>query len=435
MTVCATCRRLLLFRRPSQLHPLCLPGRQLRFVSAATASVQDIQETTPRQEPSAPSKTPSKSTPAVAKPRRSKSEAKKAKAVENVEPPATSAPEGERQKHEPQRPTRPQVWRTLLDRQTLGQSSSVLVVRDAERKRQPQKNVQATHREQQASEADSIQKILSSVQKQEPDADEADVQRYISSLRPGAHAANDSSTPPSVPRVQFEETAKALTDGFNQTQLARYITAHTTSSTAKPSPSERQKRKERGFDVSRWVPDAGTQSTSTAQRHRGKKALVDNIMRSVWGVEVTEEVESTGSLKIQMDAKRLSLVLVEGEFCSLRNDHFTCLLIRGNLSPIHELSTTRGVSINVNAARGILTVSGNKHKCLEVVGDVERLFSQAYSIELDIRLLRPLLRAWRQTLNFDAIARKCSCHLEYRDLEKKVINSYTIFKNNVDSRS
>lgn len=201
---------------------------------------------------------------------------------------------------------RSQGWRTLLQNKTLGEAASILVLRDTERKKGGRRHGGEQQQEEQPSTNVDAGSLLESLEGQKIDPEQSEVNSSIDGLKPVAQKHGDLR-PPTIAQEQYDKALRRLGERFNQIQLARYIT-HASQEQDMPAEAEQ----ERSPLTRQWRPPNGANGKRPVA-HRGKKGLADNIIRSVWGFEVEEEINGQGTLDIRLDHNRMALALLDGE--------------------------------------------------------------------------------------------------------------------------
>ena len=219
--------------------------------------------------------------------------------------------------------TRPKGWTSFLKSNTLGQPASILVLRDSEEKRGSGGKEDAPEPTlQQKSVKDvNVDELLASVNAQRNEAGQEEVNQSIDALRP-LHL--NLGEPFMLASAQYDQILQALLRGFNQLQMSRYITIHEGDRALKerkavpnsPGPG----KSDAGIVRSDWGPmdrhglKLKAKPRTTVQ---GKGALAEAILRSIWGVEVREEVEQIGFLSVKLEVAKFSLLTRGGKTAHL----------------------------------------------------------------------------------------------------------------------
>jgi len=137
-----------------------------------------------------------------------------------------------------------------------------------------------------------------------------EVNRHLDSLRPRNSLGQDKTT---ISSEEFQGLLEEIRTGFAQLQLSRYITIHQGDAMLR-AQAEVARRRSKGEGISllrsAWVP-ANSTSTRTYVL-KGKKGLVNVIMRSIWGVEAHEEQEQMGAVNVGLDDKSKALLQAGG---------------------------------------------------------------------------------------------------------------------------
>lgn len=210
---------------------------------------------------------------------------------------------------------RPQGWRALLQNKSLGEAASVLVLRDTEEKRNGRRRHTNVEENSQSHAQLDVTKLLDSLKNQEVDPAQSEVNSSIESLRPDV-VQELSDRPVMVSQADYDRVTKQISDGFNQLQLARYITQNLEGSTLNTSPKAKLNQ-----STSAWQPPNTVKGNTAKKRNgvgRGKRALAVTIVRDVWHMEIEEEVRGQGSIHLHLDREKLAFALLEGELTAPR---------------------------------------------------------------------------------------------------------------------
>lgn len=206
---------------------------------------------------------------------------------------------------------RPQGWRALLQNKTLGEAASILVLRDTEEKKSSRRQHVDEGEKSKPEDTQSLENMLESLKDQIIDPAQSEVNSTIDSMRPEL-AAEPEEKPSTISQRKYEEVVNQMSEGFNQRQLARYITHTLTTSPHQEAHST--------IDPALWQPSKDAQlvrkSKQKSRGAKGKRSLAESIVRSVWLLEIKEEVEGNGSVDIALDKDKLALALQEGTFAS-----------------------------------------------------------------------------------------------------------------------
>lgn len=208
-------------------------------------------------------------------------------------------------------------WSSLLKTNTLGKPASVLVLRDSETKRgggayaaqEPsleRKNVKNV----------DLEKLLASISKQQNEPGQEEASRSIDALRPRPSHENELVL---LPAAQYEELSQALLQGFNSLQVSRYASLHEGKriiENKKAGAKAQDIKSGTGTIRTDWNALDRDGTRKSVQRRKtitGKKALVDTILRSIWQVDVREEVEQDGVLSMQLEAPKFAMLTHGGK--------------------------------------------------------------------------------------------------------------------------
>lgn len=306
-----------------------------------------------------------------------------------------------------------QGWSTLLQNKALGQAASVLVLRDTEQSRRGRKDQQnPTQKQVSLGDAD-LEKFLNSLKKQGNDPAQSEVNASIDSLKPDIES-EDPSRPAVIVREQYEEVLKQLNDGFNQTQLARYITQSLTEAHLAPRP-----RSTIHPLAAAWLPVDKSTSGQNKKRKpspKGKRGLANSIVRSVWNLEIREEIEADGSLDMTMPPERISYALLEGE-PDVARTHVDNKLTNTRLdqkTAFEQLEKTKNVRIEVIETKNVVRISAPRYTAIDAAEEVEMLLRGPYETELDIGPLK--LQSTKKKTDatttsaiLDIVAAACQC--------------------------
>lgn len=210
-------------------------------------------------------------------------------------------------------------WTAFIKTKKLGQSSSVLVLRDSEnnpRSRAPR--AKPVFQEKLLKDVD-ISELAESVQAQKSVPGQEEVNQSIDALRP-LGATDTPNGPNVITRNQFDVLARELEQSFNQLQLSRYIAIKEGSRVLRNGrdtdiTAVDLSFKDKSITRHEWIKQED-QSVKTIKRPalRRKKALVDVLLRSIWFMEIEEEIVSVGSLTLLLHPVQLSLLLIGREY-------------------------------------------------------------------------------------------------------------------------
>lgn len=205
-------------------------------------------------------------------------------------------------------------WTSLLHEKLLGQSASVLVLRDSEEKRASRRPAEGTDSNGYThDDRIVVEKILDSLKGQKLDPLQSEVNSGIEAVKPDVSIAPQGRSA-TVSAETHEHLLKELCKRFNETQLARYITTSSKPPTLLASVPLQSSAAARNGEVviskSQWRPLGQRRRPIN---YRGKRALAETIFRSVWNLEVREEIEVKGTIDMRVPQQYLSVAMLGGE--------------------------------------------------------------------------------------------------------------------------
>jgi len=217
--------------------------------------------------------------------------------------------------------TRTTGWRSLLGSKSLGAASSIIVLRDSEKKRGGRNTVQKEPQRNEPIDEMKMDEILAKIKKQEEAPGQEEVNQSIEALRPlKSTVDNDESV--AILRATFNQILKSLAEQFNNQQLSNYVAIKAGSDILKAREASRLQSGAPTVHLrtskSEWHPlSHGERSIASLKGfhgRRGKKALAKFILRSVWMVEIVEEIEKTGIMDLVVEPRQLSILLLGGSW-------------------------------------------------------------------------------------------------------------------------
>jgi len=221
---------------------------------------------------------------------------------------------------------------------TLDKQTSIIVLRDAETNRAAQ--IRKLPREQLtigSAEYVGPDALLAMIEENRNAPGQEEVNKHLETLRPKGNGYAQEKV--LISQEKFARLADEIERGFNQLQLSRYITIHQGHEMLREQESTQKDKNTRGgvtLPRSAWVP--ASPLTKTASRQRGKHGIVNVIMRSIWGLEVYEEMEQVGAVNVALNGASLALLIARGML-----HHPKCLCFE-----LMTIPTRRGFSSSAN---------------------------------------------------------------------------------------
>ena len=212
-------------------------------------------------------------------------------------------------------------WRSLLGSKSLGAASSIIVLRDSEKKRGGRGTVQKGLLANETFDEMKMDEILAKIKEQSKAPGQEEVNRSIDALRP-LNSSSDNDEFIAISKSEFNQIMKSLADQFNNQQLSNYVAIKAGSDILKAREASRLQSGAPTVHLrtskSEWHPlSHGERSIASLKGfhgRRGKKALAKFILRSVWMVEIVEEIEKTGIMDLVVEPRQLSILLLGGSW-------------------------------------------------------------------------------------------------------------------------
>ncbi|KAL9087565.1 MAG: hypothetical protein Q9159_003581 [Coniocarpon cinnabarinum] len=289
-------------------------------------------------------------------------------------------------------PIRPVAWKALLKSKSLGEPTSVLVLRDAEggQVKLDAQEVATKFHPQGVSPAQLMESIQSS--KRAPG--QAEVNDAIDELKP-ARSGREPDGPFLISQETFDDLMRSLNEKFNQLQLSRYVTIGAGSQAiqardefrAVKAATKRKRKESTKVDKKKmsnsahirekwpWVPtDHNSLPLPYAKRRptfKGKQGVIDDLLRRVWGIEVIEEVYRSGVMALDIERNRLAIISDRSSPKSL----------------LQNLSQQNNVSISMDMDSHALIIVGDKYACTAATNSVREYLANYIGIKLHLQLL------------------------------------------------
>ena len=275
---------------------------------------------------------------------------------------------------------------------SLDKDSEVIILRDFPEHKTPRPKL----RDSQDGEDRQVQQTAS-----QEDSTSKDIQASISDKAPPTKdeiiAAIEAHRPIEniIPRAKVEQLKAELSESFLHSQIQLYLRnklpAHTTQpkdsgptktkAVTPKKPSDTVKR----LSVTPWYPKGGApisakriEDTSLTLRQRlqglGKQALLDAILRQVWGIQTEAESERLGKVEIVLSPQQWDLLNTREDkalFAALRKPRF--------------FQRTR---YDRDPRKGALVIRGPRTEAEQVAKLFETAFAEASSFEVDLNALR-----------------------------------------------
>ncbi|KAI9672792.1 MAG: hypothetical protein M1831_000227 [Alyxoria varia] len=262
-------------------------------------------------------------------------------------------------------------WTSLLKSSYLGRTASVLVLRDSEEKSRPKKGY--TLQEKKLQDV-NVNELMRSVETQKNVSGQEDVNRSIDAYRP--HSLEHDG-PIVVAEEKLNEMGEDLAQSFNIQQLSRYISIKEGEKVLNHDHQARSKESDRTSlqpTRSDWFPMHTRINAKALSRRsnvqRGKRNLVNVILRSVWGIKTAEETRRLGALTM-----------------SLHSATFT-LLATGSESDLTRISRMFNVSVDMSSSQKELTIRGDRSSCLLAADAIDNQLDQVFHTSIDLRPLQ-----------------------------------------------
>ena len=296
------------------------------------------------------------------------------------------------------RSIRPKAWRAFLRSDSLGEPASVLVLRDAEG--QPDRLKGQEHVVSQSVENISTEELVASMNASKNAPGQQEVNDAIDQLRP-LRSRREAKGPIMIPQKEFESLLQSLDEKFNQLQLSRYVTFAQASRMMQEqkSATKEKQRKQQGFPSSfegltemvktksenekharilqPWTPisSIGVPLSKIEQRpvYKGKKGVIDTLLRRVWNIEVVEEIYRAGVLALEVEQERLALLLED----------------RAPDSILAQASRQLNVTIDADRSLSALMIVSDKPTCVTAANMIMEQLSDFRAIKLRLELLMP----------------------------------------------
>lgn len=224
-----------------------------------------------------------------------------------------------REQRRPARSPKTKGWTSFIKSTYLGRHASILVLRDAERKRGVREEYDNVKVQETPLKDVNVDELLASINEQEKAPGQAEVNASIEELRPipSLQASGGSIT---LPLNGFEGLLRKLMRSYNQLQISRYITIQEGARLVRAQDREVQQkntpRLNRVIARSEWygldskgrpIPRARQGAT-----RKGKKGLVEYLLRHVWEVQVAEEYSRVGCVELKLQSAQLRSLLSGG---------------------------------------------------------------------------------------------------------------------------
>ena len=285
-------------------------------------------------------------------------------------------------------PLRPKAWRAFLRSKSLGEPTSVLVVRDAEgqqRRWEMQEDM-----ETQPAQDISIKDLIESMNAAKTAPDQREVNEAIDGLKP-RQSKRDAEGPIVLSQKSFTDLLSSLDEKFNQLQLSRYVTIGAAMKAIEQNKDDTQetergktkKRREKSVKASPsgtqtlrpWTPmgNDGVPLPLSQQRtlYKGKKAVIDNLLRKVWNIEVVEETHGPGVLALGVEQDRLVLLMED----------------RSPQSVLAKVSKQYNITVNVDSSSSALMIVSDKPTCVAAANNITKSLAKYHYQKLPLQTL------------------------------------------------
>ena len=262
-------------------------------------------------------------------------------------------------------------WTSLIKSSYLGRTASVLVLRDSEEKSRRDKGY--TLQEKKLQDV-NVKELMRSVDSQKNVSGQADVNRSIDALCPRGSEQGGTVV---MTEEKMHEMGEDLGQSFNLQQLSRYISIKEGEKVLKHDDQARRERNDcmsLQSTRSSWYPIATKTARKAPSRRRqvykGKRNVVDMILRSVWGIKTVEETRLPGALTM-----------------TLHSATFT-LLAAGSESDLARVSRMFNVSVDASNSQKELTIHGDQSSCLLAADAIDNQLDQVFHTSIDLRPLQ-----------------------------------------------
>ncbi|KAB8343262.1 hypothetical protein FH972_022850 [Carpinus fangiana] len=283
-------------------------------------------------------------------------------------------------------------WTATLKSSVLGESASILVLRDTESRRQSRrKHGQHSVQEDNATLEEifptrhSTTQILDMIKKQATTPGQDEVNSSIESLRPSdIPAYADRLT---ITRERFNAIVGKLLQQFNQSQLSRYVSIQHGQRLAKLQTQEDARR---AFKEAEGSSETSTEHVAQEdrplsrlkqsqwlareiitirkpQRLLGKRAIADALLRSVWQIDVAEETLCEGKLTIYPQLPLIQILNQQRP---------------GRTSTLSDISSRH--QVRIETSRDTIDIYGSKPGCMKAVHDINLSANSAASRTFDL---------------------------------------------------
>jgi hypothetical protein len=208
---------------------------------------------------------------------------------------------------------------------TLGKDSEILVLEEigsAAKPNEPPEPEALVSLEQKDEDAQRAGGILASLEAEGVELGEEESNQQLDNLRPSTHSTTSPDEPHYITQADFLKLQKALIEGFSVKQLSRYfsvrkgihqgaVTTEIINNLSIPGTAKGAVAR------SEWSPGTSPLSRrlpgslglrGPKRKPVSKRALVDQLLRSVWNLVLLEEIEAPG--EIEMTLKLWQLVLL-----------------------------------------------------------------------------------------------------------------------------
>jgi hypothetical protein len=232
---------------------------------------------------------------------------------------------------------------------SLGEKAEVIILRDAgfEHKELEEGDDDGPEDISRSKQKLSHEAILKSIEDEKEAVDQEAINKQIDGLRP-ASAGHLRSIYVPLPLTEYRRICDILMESFTRAQLQEYCRMARLRSIAQRDQGERANISSDESPLATksirllWFPwKAGTTPISQRppkviaptsskkafekiQARRGKKTLIDAIVRSYWGIDVAEETENAiGELEFHVKPHFLDLVTAGSKYLACERGHMT----------------------------------------------------------------------------------------------------------------
>ncbi|KAI9727676.1 MAG: hypothetical protein M1828_005904 [Chrysothrix sp. TS-e1954] len=286
-----------------------------------------------------------------------------------------------------------QSWRSLLKTQSLGRPTSVIVLRDSEERRWGDRAVPGDDVGVQRVLLKDVNadELLEAVETHRNAPGQEEVNAAIEDIRHASLQLDGSGTSV-LTKDGYEQVALELAESFNQLQLSRYISIQEGNRLLNAKqPSSKQSQTSPRIRTSDWIPHSDVEQ----QSFRGKAALIQIIVKRIWGVGIQEEIEKDGTLELTVNSRNVTL-----------------LMSGGNTSTLSRIGGSNGIIIRTARANNVLDLIGSKRACEAAADTIENQLNGLYEEEFDFKPFKGPPKSALTIQHAVSVAEASNCAIE-----------------------